>query len=105
MSVSQRVNTVLLQRLRIVGHVEAISTLLLFFVAMPLKYLYGMPEAVRLVGSLHGFLFLLYLSFLFYGVKRIPLSQSLAGVCAFASIVPFGPFVIDPRLKRLAERA
>ncbi|VTP89950.1 DUF3817 domain-containing protein [Sphingobacterium daejeonense] len=39
---------------------EAISTVLLFFVAMPLKYFGGIPEAVRVAGSIHGFLVVLF---------------------------------------------
>ncbi|WP_246163557.1 DUF3817 domain-containing protein [Sphingobacterium humi] len=39
---------------------EAISTILLFFVAMPLKYFAGIPEAVRVAGSIHGFLVVLF---------------------------------------------
>src|SRR5690606_36705034 len=38
---------------------EAVSTIILFFVAMPLKYLADIPEAVRIAGSIHGFLVVL----------------------------------------------
>ncbi|MSP17466.1 MAG: DUF3817 domain-containing protein, partial [Myxococcales bacterium] len=41
-------------RLRVVAFAEGCSFLLLLGVAMPLKYLAGLPLAVRLVGSLHG---------------------------------------------------
>ena len=40
---------------------EAISTVLLFFVAMPLKYFADVPEAVRLAGSIHGFLVVIFI--------------------------------------------
>ena len=46
-----------LSRLRLLSIVEGTSTLLLFGIAMPLKYLADMPLAVRIVGSLHGLLF------------------------------------------------
>lgn len=39
---------------------EAISTVILFFVAMPLKYLADIPEAVRIAGSIHGFLVVIF---------------------------------------------
>lgn len=39
---------------------EAISTVILFFVAMPLKYLADIPEAVRVAGSIHGFLVVIF---------------------------------------------
>lgn len=41
--------------LRQLAIVEGISTLVLFFVAMPLKYFAGMPQAVTVVGPFTGF--------------------------------------------------
>ena len=46
-----------LKRLRLLSFTEGVSTLLLFGVAMPLKYLWDMPMAVRIVGMIHGALF------------------------------------------------
>ncbi|HST58697.1 MAG TPA: DUF3817 domain-containing protein, partial [Longimicrobium sp.] len=51
-----------LERLRVVGILEGASFLLLLGVAMPLKYLAGQPEMVRVVGSAHGLLFVLYVA-------------------------------------------
>jgi integral membrane protein len=49
-----------IRRLRFVGFVEGVSYLVLLFIAMPLKYWAGMPLAVRVVGMLHGVLFILF---------------------------------------------
>ena len=49
-----------LNRLRSVGILEAISFLLLLGIAMPLKYAFGQPEMVRIVGMAHGVLWILY---------------------------------------------
>jgi integral membrane protein len=92
-------------RLRVVGFVEGISYLLLLFVAMPLKYLYGMPEAVRVVGMAHGVLFLLFVAALVHAARagRWPLLRAAWG---FASaVIPFGTFVLDAQLRREQERA
>ena len=40
--------------LRILGNVEGVSYLLLLFIAMPLKYAYDMPMAVKITGMAHG---------------------------------------------------
>lgn len=37
--------------------VEGISCIVLFFIAMPLKYIWGMSIAVSIAGGLHGFFF------------------------------------------------
>lgn len=51
----------MLQLFRKVALAEGVSTLLLFLVAMPLKYLFDQPGLIRPVGWAHGVLFLTYL--------------------------------------------
>ena len=87
---------------RSVALLEAISYLILLFLAMPLKYLWGMPMAVRIVGALHGALFVV----LCFGLIRVlvstswPISRAL--LVFIASLLPFVPFFIDRRMKRWA---
>jgi integral membrane protein len=101
LEVSQRVNRLFLKRLRLLGTVEGISTLVLFGIAMPLKYLAGMPMAVTVVGSIHGFLFLSLATMFVVGTKKIPISRGLAGAGIVAAVLPFGPFVMDRRLEAI----
>ena len=51
-----------LGRLRVIGWWEGLSFLLLLGIAMPLKYWFGRPEYVRVLGMAHGALFLLYVA-------------------------------------------
>ena len=92
------VNTI--RRLRYIGLIEGVSSLLLFFVAMPLKYLNDMPQAVTVVGAAHGLLFILYM--LALGQTMIQLKHSLGWTAKvfIAAIFPFGPFFIEPDLRR-----
>jgi integral membrane protein len=86
-----------------VGFVEGCSALVLFFVAMPLKYIVKHPsgtDAVFWVGAIHGGLFLLYAAVAFWAWGKGHLSDKLLGYAAVASIVPFGPFVIDRKLRQ-----
>jgi integral membrane protein len=87
-------------RVRVAGMVEGISFLVLLGVAMPLKYFAGMPEAVKIVGWVHGLLFMAFVAFLLvaHGEKRWPLS--FTGLVFLAALLPFGPFIIDRRLKQ-----
>ena len=88
-----------LSRLRTLSFVEGASTLILFGVAMPLKYVWGMPLAVRIVGLTHGILFSLLIFQLWRAIRRVPLDRRLAGLCMVAAVVPFGPFIADRWLK------
>jgi len=91
-----------IHRLRLVGKLEGVSYLLLLGVAMPLKYLAGMPLAVRITGSVHGALFILLMICLGLAWRRAPLSRRQVVTVFIASLLPFGPFVIDRRLEREA---
>ena len=90
-----------MRALRQLALVEGISTLILFLVAMPLKYLAGMPLAVTIAGSIHGFLFVALVLMLFVAIWKVPISPRLAAVGVAAAIVPGGPFLLERRLARL----
>ena len=95
-----------LRQLRLVAFLEGTSFLILLFIAMPLKYLAGLPLAVRIAGSLHGVLFLVFLAALYRAgrERRWPYGRWL--IAFVSSIVPFGTFVFDRSLRReIAELA
>lgn len=92
-----------LRRLRVLGTIEGTSTLVLFGIAMPLKYFAGMPTAVTIVGSIHGLLFLALVFAFVTSVRRVPLPPKLAAIGVFCAVIPFGPFLLDPRLKRVQQ--
>jgi integral membrane protein len=93
-------------RLRIVGVLEGASFLLLLGVAMPLKYMAGMPGMVRVVGMAHGLLWIAYVAAvidvrLVRGWRPGRVARAL-----LASVLPFGPFVFDASLRsEQAQRA
>ncbi len=82
-----------------IAFVEGISFLILLFIAMPLKYLAGLPKMVKYVGLAHGVLFVIFglaLLWVYFDKK-----WSLIKVCiAFlSSLVPFGTFWFEKRCK------
>lgn len=89
-------------RLRLFSILDGISYLILLGVAMPLKYVWNLPIAVRIVGSLHGFLFIglmVCLAVVFFR-KWLPFGRCvLVFVCA---LIPVAPFFLDRVLKRWA---
>jgi integral membrane protein len=93
-------NTSALTFFRQVAMVEGISLLLLLFIAMPLKYFADRPEAVKYVGWAHGVLFLLYLVLLLIVWIKYKWSFLKVVVAFIASLIPFGTFLFERRLKR-----
>lgn len=77
---------------------EGLSFLILLGIAMPLKYVYGMPETTRVVGMAHGILFMLYVAMVFFIRKQLEWNNKVTFLALFASVLPFGPFVVDRKL-------
>ena len=89
-----------LGRLRLVGFCEAFSWLLLLGFAMPLKYIWKEELAVKIVGWVHGYFFIVYI-FLAIRVKFQHNWKWNKLINAFISaLVPFGTFFFDAQLKK-----
>ena len=90
-------NTTITKWFLLIGKVEGYSYLVLLFIAMPLKYLFHIPEFVRPVGSVHGVLFVAFMLLLALMFFKVKLSFKNSVFAFLLSLVPFGTFF----LKRL----
>ena len=91
--------------LRKVGLLEGASLLVLLFIAMPLKYIWDQPGAVKVVGWIHGALFVLFMLLVLrvYEQKAWPFKRVIFAF--IAAFLPFGTFVFDKSLKAEEDRA
>jgi integral membrane protein len=87
-------------RLRSVGMLEGISFLLLLGIAVPLKHIWGIPVFVRIIGSLHGFLFIAYLYCLLQVTLKMNWQAPRVMKAFIAALLPFGTFIADKQLKQ-----
>ena len=90
--------------LRRLSLIEGVSTLILFGIAMPLKYAAGMPLAVTIAGTVHGALFAALALMLLIAIRQVPLPISVAAIGLVAAVLPGGPFLFDRRLRESARR-
>lgn len=85
---------------RYIALFEGVTTLALFLVAMPLKYLFDIPTLVPPVGLVHGWAFIAYIIAMIialWGKGFTPLEWART---TLASFIPFGTFLNEPFLKR-----
>jgi len=95
-------NTAVQKRIKsfaFIALLEGISYIVLLGIAMPLKYFADIPEAVKIVGWMHGVLFMLYFAFAFWTHLLRKWSFLMLVWIFFASLLPFGTFVLDRQLK------
>lgn len=90
----------LMSLLRAVSLTEGVSYLLLLMVAMPMKYLWDQPLAVKFVGWAHGLLFMALGVLLLLAMLRAALPFRLALIVGIAALLPAGPFFADRLLRR-----
>ena len=84
-----------LKTFRVISLLEALSFVILLLVAMPIKYILGNPELVRIVGMAHGILFVLYILGALLFKKKLNWSNQVLVVVILCSIIPLGPFYVD----------
>lgn len=89
--------TTVLGQLRILAILEGISYLLLIPTVI-LKYVYEIGFPNKIVGMIHGILFMLYCVWVIrYALKKKwPLLKTL--ICLAASLFPFATFFVDSKI-------
>lgn len=95
----------MMELFRRVALMEGVTTVLLFLVAMPLKYMADWPHLVPLAGWLHGGAFLGYLI-----VMMVAFAHARVGPVGWiravaAALVPFGTFANSAYVSRTAASA
>lgn len=83
-----------------VGIAEGISFLVLLLIAMPLKYLMNIPEAVKYTGWAHGILFITFLWFAFEVMGSLNKNFFWLVKAFAAAIIPLGTFFFARQLKK-----
>jgi len=84
-----------LKTFRVISLLEALSFVILLLVAMPIKYILGNPELVRIVGMAHGILFVLYIIGALLFKNKLNWSNQILVVVILCSIIPLGPLYVD----------
>lgn len=91
---------------------EAISTIILFFIAMPIKYLLPyfteVPEdirnnSVRIAGSIHGFLVVIFVILLITCWQSFKWSFKRVATYMVLSLIPILSFWVEIDLKKIIE--
>lgn len=86
-------------RLRIIGYLEGISLLVLIFIAVPMKYYFDNPSLSKMLGPIHGALFLLFIfNTLSVGIEQNWKFNTTTWKVILACFIPFGTFYIDKKI-------
>ena len=87
-------------RLRLIGYIEGISLLILIGIAVPLKYFGHNPQLTKILGPVHGGLFLLFIFNTISVAVEYRWKPAVIFKLILACIIPFGTFYIDYKILR-----
>ncbi|MBL6970090.1 MAG: DUF3817 domain-containing protein [Campylobacterales bacterium] len=83
-------NKTILEKFRTINFIEGISYIVLLFIAMPLKYVFGIAVATKVMGSIHGFLFIVFMFLLASAHDEYKFKLGFTIKLFIASLIPFG---------------
>jgi integral membrane protein len=86
-------------KFRLISYFEGISYLFLVFVVMPLKYLGDNLIIMKIVGMVHGLLFIFFCISLYAYIKRFNINKDASINYFIYSLSPFGFLLIENSLK------
>jgi len=86
----------------LINTIEGWSYLVLLFIAMPMKYIFGMPMAVKIAGMAHGVLFIIFLILLVVAWQDSKWAFKENIIFFIASLIPFGTFFTKNKINAYA---
>ena len=89
-----------LQKFRLINKIEGISFIILLFIAMPMKYSFGIPMATKVVGMLHGLLVFAFIYQIIEAKKEAGFTLKETALYSVLSLIPFGSFYTDKLLAK-----
>lgn len=83
---------------------DGIALLLLVLIAVPIKYQLDWPYGVKVLGPLHGVLFISLTLTMLYSVMKRDIKLSLGALMFVAALIPLGAFFADHQLKKATTK-
>lgn len=94
----------LIGQLRLLAILEGISYLLIG-ITVPMKYFMDMGMPNKIVGMIHGVLFITYCIWVYVYYHQAKWKTSTLLLSLLASIIPFGTFIADARIFKKEPQA
>lgn len=105
MATGQAIEYRLLLQYRVMAYVTATLLVILVFAGIPLQVAYGHPGVANIVGTIHGFLYLVYLYVAFVLTRKLRLPLFPMILVLLAGTVPFCMLVAERKMTTLYRRS
>lgn len=89
-----------LKKFKLINKIEGYSFLILLFIAMPMKHMFDIPIATKIVGMTHGLFVLAFIYQIIEAKKEAGFTGKETAIYSILSIIPFGSFYTDKELAK-----
>jgi integral membrane protein len=93
-----------LKRYQVMAYTTAVLLIILVFVAIPLQVWGHTSLMEKIVGTLHGYLYLVYLLVAFDLTRKLHVRLVWMILVLLAGTIPFGAFIAERKLTKLYDR-
>ncbi len=93
-----------MDKLAKISFIEGVSLIILVFVGMPLKYLFGYEIATKILGSIHGVLWLIFLYVLYKTKRQFNLENNFVLKMLVYSVIPFGLIPMERLISQFNDK-
>jgi integral membrane protein len=87
-----------LRRYQVIAYVVGVGLIILVLIGVPLQVWANNESVVKIVGPLHGALYVIYLLLTLDLARRVRLNPIVAGLVMIAGTVPFLSFVAERKV-------
>jgi integral membrane protein len=94
----------LIRKLRIASLLEATTLVLLIFVAVPAKHLFGEPHATAIMGPIHGLAFVFYIWLVLQAAGSGDWPRATIGRMVLFAFIPLAGFINERMLWQEEKR-
>ncbi len=89
-----------LQRYKLMAYIVGTGLIILVFIGIPLQYGVNFPLIEKIVGTAHGFLYIVYLVAALDLARRARFTLLQMAAMIGAGLLPFLAFIIERRVER-----
>jgi len=93
-----------MKKLAFISFIEGLSLIILVFIGMPLKYIWGYKIATVILGTIHGVLWLVFLYILYITYREFKFGKDFIVKMILFSVIPFGLIPMEKLIKEFDDK-
>jgi integral membrane protein len=87
-------------RYRVMAYITGVLIIVVCFIGVPLQFAAGKPWIDNTIGTLHGFLYIIYVIFAYLLAQKLRVTRKQTVIMMLAGTIPVMTFVVERWVNR-----